>query len=98
MNKNNNVRLLSKTLLDILPYEYNAKLLNNENTIILTKEDSEWTMYISPNELNPDDFTVEVTYNDPLKNHPEQYETFDWTTEDGQIPLDTILNDIKRCL
>lgn len=98
MNKHDNLHILLKTLLDTLPYEYNGKFIDNETTIVLTKEDSDCTMYISPDELDADDFIVTISYNDPLKGYYEEYETFYWISKDDQIPLDTILTDIKHYL
>lgn len=98
MNKNDNLHILFKTLMDTLPYEYGQKFIDNETTIVLTKENSDCTMYISPDEINADDFVVAVSHDDPAKGHYEEYETFYWTTEDEQIPLSTILTDIKHYL
>lgn len=98
MNKHDNLHILFKTLLDTLPYEYNVKFIDNETTIVLTKEDSDCIMYISPDELDADDFIVEFSYGDPLKGYYEEYETFHWISKDDQIPLDTILTDIKHYL
>lgn len=98
MNKHDNLHILFKTLTDTLPYEYNEKLIDNENTIILTKEDSDYTMYISPDEPDTDDFTVAISYDNPTKDNHEKYETLNWISKDDQIPLDTILADIKHYL
>ena len=98
MNKNDNLHILFKTLMDTLPYEYGQKFIDNETTIVLTKENSDCTMYISPDEINADDFVVAVSHDDPSKGYYEEYETFYWITEDEQIPLDTILADIKHYL
>lgn len=98
MNKNDNIHILFKTLTDILPYEYNEAFIDNETTIVITKEDSDCTMYISPDETNADDFIVAVSYDDPTNGYYEEYETFYWTTENEQIPLTTILTDIKHYL
>lgn len=98
MNKHDNLHILLKTLLDTLPYEYNGKFIDNETAIVLTKEDSDFTMYISPDEPDADDFIVTISYGDPLKGYYEKYETFHWISKDDQIPLDTILTDIKHYL
>lgn len=98
MNKHDNIHILFKTLTDTLPYEYDEKLTDNETTIVLTKEDSGCAMYISPDELDADDFIVVVSYDNPAKGYYEEYEIFYWTSKDGQIPLDTILTDIKHYL
>lgn len=98
MNKHDNLHILFKTLTDILPYEYNEKFIDNETTIVLTKEGSDCTMYISPDELDADDFIVAISYDNPTKGYYEEYETFYWISKDDQIPLDTILTDIKHYL
>lgn len=98
MNKNDNLHVLFKTLMDTLPYEYDQKFIDNETTIVLTKENSDCTMYISPDEINADDFVVAVSHDDPATGHYEEYETFYWITEDEQIPLNSILADIKHHL
>lgn len=98
MNKHDSLHILFKTLTDTLPYEYNEKFIDNEPTIILTKEDSDCTMYISPDKLDADDFTGAISYGNPAKGHYEEYETFHWISKDDQIPLDTILTDIKHYL
>lgn len=98
MNKNNNLHILFKTLTDTLPHEYDEELIDNDTTIVLTKEDSDCTMYISPDEINSDDFVAAVSYDDPPKGHYEGYETFYWISEEDQFPLDTIIADIKHYL
>lgn len=98
MTKNDNLHLLFTSLNGCLPYEYNEKLNDHENTLILTKENSDYAMYISPDELDSDDFIVTVTHNDPVEDYYDEYETFHWTTEDEQIPLTTIISDIEHYL
>jgi hypothetical protein len=98
MNKNDNIHILFKTLTDTLPYEYNEELTNNGTTIIITKNDSDLTMYISPDEYHADDFIVAISYDNQNKGHHKKYETFYWLSEDEQIPLNTILTDIKQYL
>lgn len=98
MNKHDNLHILFKTLLDILPYEYNERFIDNETTIILTKEDSDCTMYISPDELDADNFIVAISYYNQINDRYEECETFYWISKDDQIPLDTILTDIKHYL
>lgn len=98
MNKNDSLHILFKTLVDILPYEYNEKLIDHEATIVLTKEDSDRTIYISPVKTNDDDLVVAISYDDPSKGFCGGYETLHWTLEEEQIPLNTILADIKHYL
>lgn len=96
MNKNDNIHILFKTLTDTLPYEYNETLIDNGKSIFLTKENSDLAIYIRPDEHHTDDLTATIIPNDTNKNHHTEYETLNWTTKDEQIPLDTILTDIKN--
>lgn len=98
MNKHDSLHTLFKTLTDTLPYEYSEKLLDNETTIVLTKENSDRTMYISPDETNSDDFVAAISHEVVANSHYEEYETLHWATEDDLIPLDTITADIKHYL
>lgn len=98
MTKNTNINTLFKTLADTLPYEYTETLTDNGTTIVITKEDSDRTMYISPDETNADDFVVAIIYDDQAKGYYEEYETFHRASKDDQLPLDTILTDIKHYL
>lgn len=98
MNKNDTLHILFTSLNGCLPYEYDEKFTNNETTIILTKAGSDHTMYISPDEYNSNDLVAAVTHNDPTQNHHEEYETLYWTSDDEQIPLDTILAEIQYYL
>lgn len=98
MNKNDSLHTLFKTLKDILPYEYHEKLIDKENTIVLTKEGSDDTMYVSLDELDDDDSTVTVSHEDPVRSYYEGNEAIYCIPEDEQIPLDAIIADIKRYL
>lgn len=98
MNKHDTLHTLFKTLTDALPHEYDQKFIDNETTIVLTKEDSDCAMYISTDETNSDDFAVEVSHDDPSKGYYKEYETFYWISKDNQIPLGNILADIKNYL
>jgi hypothetical protein len=98
MNKNDNIHTLSVILNGCLPYEYDQKLTDNETTLAITKEGSDLTMYVSTDVNNGDDFIVTYGRDDPTMGYYTTYETFRWTTEDEQIPLDTILKDIMSCL
>lgn len=96
MSKNDNIHILFKTLTDILTYEYNVKFIDNENTIVITKEDSDYAMYISPDELHADDFEVTVSHDNATKGNYKEYELFYWPTEDERIPISDIIADIKN--
>lgn len=94
MNKNDSLHTLFKTLSDTLPLEYGLHLTDNETTIVLAKEDSDCIMYISMDELDTDAFKVVIGY-DNDNGICEIYETFNWILKDDQIPLGTIIADIK---
>lgn len=98
MNKNDNIHILFKTLTDTLPYEYNETLVDNGKTILLTKENSDLAMLISPDEYHADDFTAALVHDDTDKGYYTEYGTLRWSTKDEQIPLDAIIADIKNYL
>lgn len=98
MNKNDNLHILFASLNGALPYEYDEKFTNNETTIVLTKAESDYTMYISADEYNDNDLVATIIHNNPTKGHYEEYETLYWTSDDEQIPLDTILAEIQYYL
>lgn len=64
MNKNNILHILFKTLTDTLPHEYTEELTDNETTIVVTKEDSDYDIYISQDDPDTDDLEVTVNYGD----------------------------------
>ena len=85
MNKNDNIHTLLKTLTDILPYEY------NETLTVITNENSHSAMYITL-----DDDVRATGHDDPNRGYYVEYEpTYQYPT-DEQIPLDTIITDIKN--
>lgn len=98
MGKNDSLHTLFKTLKDILPYEYHEKLIAKENTIVLTKEGSDYTMYVSLDELDNDDSVVTVSCEDLIRSYNEEYEAICYITENEQIPIDTIITYIKHYL
>lgn len=101
MNKNTNIKTLFHILNGCLPYEYDAKLVTNENTIIITKEDSGNTMYITLDNTNypndPDD-VIAIGHDDPNRGYFTEYEPIYRPSENEQIPLDTIIDNIKHNL
>lgn len=101
MDKNTNIQTLFRTLNGCLPYEYDAKFVTNENTIIITKEDSDNTMCITLNNnddpANPDD-VIAIGHDDPNRGYFMEFEPIYRSSEDEQIPLDTIIDNIKHNL
>lgn len=92
MNKNGSLYILFKTLTDTLPHEYTEELTDNETTIIITKEDSDYDMYISPNAPDTDGFEVVVNYGD------EPVEIYQWDANDPNSNLTDLITYIKNSL
>lgn len=92
MNKNDNIHILFKTLTDTLPYEYTEELTDNGTTIAITKEDSDYDMYISPDSPDTDDLEVTVNYGD------EPIETYRWDADDQNLTLLDLIAFIERNL
>lgn len=92
MNKNDNIHILFKTLTDILPYEYTEELTDNETTIVITKEDSDYDIYISQDGPDTDDFEVTVNYGD------EPVEIYKWDSNDTNLNLTDLIAYIKNSL
>lgn len=101
MNKNTNMQTLFHILNGCLPYEYDEKLITNENTIIITKEDSDNTMSItltSNDDPDDPDDVIAIGHDDPNRGYFVEYEPIYQSSEDEQIPLDTIIDNIKHHL
>lgn len=96
MDKNTNIQTLFHILDGCLPYEYDEKLVANEDTIIITKEDSDNTMYITLD--NDADDVIAIGHDDPNRGYFVEYEPIYRSSENEQIPLDTIIDDIKHNL
>lgn len=92
MTKNDNLQLLFTSLNGCLPYEYNETFTDNETTIVITKENSDYDMYISPGSLDTDDFEVTVNYGD------EPVEIYKWDTNDPNLNLIDLIDYIKKAL
>lgn len=92
MNKHDNIHILFKTLTDTLPHEYTEELTDNETTIVITKEDSDYDMYISPDGPDTDDFEVVVNYGD------EPIEIYQWDADDQNLTLTDLIAFIERNL
>ena len=97
MNKHDDIHILYKTLVDTLPYEYNVELTDDGTTIAITKEDSDYTMYITPDDLDdePDD-VIAIGHDDPNRGYYVEYEPIYQASEDEQPSLDAIITDIKN--
>lgn len=92
MTKNDNIHLLFTSLNGCLPYEYTEELTDNETTIVITKEDSDYDMYISPDGPDPDNFEVTVSYGD------EPVELCQWHANDPNSNLTDLIAYIKNSL
>ncbi len=92
MNKNDSLHILFKTLVDTLPYEYTEELTDNEATIVITKEDSDYDMYVSQDGHDTDDFEVIVNYGD------EPIEIYQWDANDPDSNLTDLIAYIKDSL
>lgn len=92
MNKNDNIHILFKTLTDTLSYEYTEELTDNETTIVITKKDSDYDMYISPDDPDTDDFEITVNYGD------EPVEIYQWDANDPSSNLTDLITYIKNSL
>lgn len=96
MNKNNNIHILFKTLTDTLPYEYNEELTDDGTTIAITKEDSDYTMYITLDDNDDPDDVIAIGHDDPNRGYYVEYEPIYRPSEDEQTSLDAIITDIKN--
>lgn len=92
MNKNDNIHILFKTLTDTLPYEYTEELTDNETTIAITKEDSDYDIYISTDGTDTDNFEVTVNYGD------EPIEIYRGDADDQDITLLDLIAFIEQNL
>lgn len=90
MNKNDNIHILFKILTDILPHEYTEELTDNETTIVITKENSDYDMYINSDSPDTDDFEVTVNYGD------EPVEIYKWNANDSN--LTDLIDYIEKAL
>lgn len=92
MNKHDNIHILFKTLTDTLPHEYTEELTDNETTIAITKEDSDYDMYISSDGPDTDDFEVSVNCGD------EPIEIYRWDADDQDLTLLDLIAFLERNL
>jgi hypothetical protein len=98
MNKNTNIQTLFHILNGCLPPEYDEKLVANENTIIITKEDSDSAMYITRNNNDDPDDVIAIGHDDPNRGYFVEYEPVYRSSENEQIPLGVIIDNIKHNL
>lgn len=96
MSKNTDTQALYHILNGCLPYEYDERLTTNKDAIILSKEDSDNTASVSIDDN--DDIVIAMGHDDPNRGYFVEYEIIHESTEDEQIPLDSILDDIKHHL
>lgn len=98
MSDKNNTRNLSSIINGCLPYEYDVTLHNYHGktpSILITKEDSNHIMQITPNEH--DNTCTVLTWIDG--DDPDTgSETLQWNIDSPDVTLDSILTDIKNRL
>lgn len=92
MTKNDNIHLLFTCLNGCLPHEYTEELTDNETTIVITKEDSDYDMYISPDGPDTDNFEVTISYGD------EPVELCQWDANDPNSNLTDLIAYAKNSL
>lgn len=100
MNKNTSIQALFHILNGCLPFEYDEKLIANEDTIIITKKDSDNIMYITLSDDDNDDAddVIAISHDDPNSGYFVEYEPVYRSSEDEQIHLDSIIDNIKHYL
>ena len=92
MSNYTTLKTLFTALTDTLPYEYTEELTDNETTIVITKEDSDYDMYISPDSPDTDGFEVVVNYGD------EPVEIYQWDADDQDPTLLDLIAFIEQNL
>lgn len=91
MNKNDSLRILFKTLADILPYEYGEHLTKDTEYIAITKKDSPIAVYITEDETEPGTFNAASYDTEEAELAP--YMTIHLDTTDNTIDA---INEIKQ--
>lgn len=94
MSKNDNIRILFKTLTDILPYEYGEYLISNAEYIAITKQDSTIVVYVAEDETEPGVFNATSYDTEDDELSPYSTARFDIMSPDFNI-LDAT-NEIKQ--
>lgn len=83
MDKNDNIRILFKTLTDTLPHEYGEYLNKDTEYIAITKKDSPIVVYITEDETEPE--TLNAT----------SYDTEEELSPDVTVHLDIMAPDFN---
>lgn len=99
MENTKTLTILFATLRGCLPYEYDEQYINGKGTdhsIVITKEDSERTVYITEN--TPDhNSIIDVTLYDDA-NDDEPVEIYQWDTSEQNLNLTDLIAYIKNSL
>lgn len=99
MNEHTTLTILAATLHGCLPYEYNERYINSKDTdhsIVITKEDSERTVYITENTPDHNGILDVTLYDDA--NDDEPVEIYQWDTNDQNLNLMDLIAYIKNSL
>lgn len=99
MNEHTTLNHLHAILRGCLPYEYDEQYINGKDTdhsIVITKEDSERTVYITENTPNHNNILDMTLYDDA--NDDEPVEIYQWDTTDPNLNLTDLIAYIKNNL
>lgn len=97
--KNDNLRLLFTNLNGCLPYEYNEKYFNGrglEDAIIISKTDSERSIYITENMPGDNNIFDLTLYDDTYDDDP--IEILQWDADDQDLTLTNLIAYIEKTL
>lgn len=99
MSNRKTLRALFTALYGSLPYEYDEKYVDGigiDDSIVITKDDTERTIYITANK--PDDNVIfDVTlYGDIYDDDPT--EIYQWDADDQDLTLIDLIAAIERSL
>lgn len=98
MSNHTTLKALFATLHGCLPYEYDERYINGENTvrsIVINKEDSERTIYITTGTLDDGIFDA-VLYDDAYDDEP--IEIYQWYANDPNTNLIDLIAYIEKSL
>ena len=99
MNEHTTLTILSATLRGCLPYEYDEQYINGKDTdhgIVITKGDSERTVYITENTPGHNGILDVTLYDDA--NDDEPVEIYQWDTNYPNLNLTDLIAYIKNNL